>query len=108
VLFHKVARAEGAVANAISKMAALVAVEGKFKVMSVRGERGRGNQQTLDDAERILNWWKDNVNTRAEDSVITGERGIKSFILQGARLLFIEGDHIARGVWTKKSTMIPQ
>lgn len=106
-LFHKIARAEGMVANAINKMASLVAVEGKFKVRGVKGKRGVAGNKVAEELQGALNWWKENVNTRPADGVITGDRGIKAFVLQGSRLLFIEGDHIGRHVTAKSAVQIP-
>lgn len=95
-LFHKIARADGTSNNAINKLAALISPAGSFKVRGVKGQRGKAGDKVSMEFEHLLNWWKDNVNARAEDAVITGDRGVSSFIMQGARLLFIEGDHIAR------------
>lgn len=100
-LFHKIARADGISNNAINKMAALVAPEGKFKVRSVNGETADAGNAEVAKLETLLNWWKDNVNARSLEAVITGDRGITSFISQGTRLQLIEGDHIARHVWSK-------
>lgn len=99
-LFHKIARADGTTNNAINKMAALIAPAGKFKVKGVRGQRGKAGDKVSVEFETLLNWWKDNVNSRGDEGVITGDRGLSAFIMQGARLLFIEGDHIARHPFT--------
>jgi hypothetical protein len=106
-LFHKVYRADGTTANAIDKLAALAAPEGDFKVRSVKGQRGKAADKAAIELETALNWWKENVNSRGEEAVITGSRGITSFIRRGFRLQFIEGDHIARHVWPKKAIPIP-
>jgi hypothetical protein len=106
-LFHKIVRAEGLAANAINKMAALVACEGAFKVRSVRGQKGRAATTVARDYEDALNWWKDNVNSNVETGAITGDRGITSFFSQGTRLALIEGDHIARHLWPNRPTTTP-
>jgi hypothetical protein len=84
----------------IKRFASLIAADGGFKVRSVKGQRGKPNDKQLVEATDALNWWKENVNARPLDSVISGSRGVKSFITKGARLCLIEGDHIARHVTT--------
>lgn len=106
-LFHKIARADGMSNNAINKLAALVAPEGSFKVRSVKGQRGKAGDKAAGEAERALNWWKDNVNARADETVISGDRGVIAFIVQGTRLQLIEGDHIARHLTPKGAIKIP-
>ena len=106
-LFNKVYRAEGIINNAINKMAALVAPNGRFKVKSVRGQRGKGGDKVSIELETSLNWWKEHVNTRGLEAVITGARGVRSFVRRGARLALIEGDHIARHIWPTKKVDIP-
>lgn len=106
-LFHRVYRADGMTNNAISKLAALVAPKGSFKVKSVKGQRGKSGDKRAIEFQTLVNWWKDNVNARGEDQVITGDRGITAFVSRGARLCFIEGDHIARHFWPKKAVAVP-
>lgn len=106
-LFHKIVRNEGIAANAVNKMAALVACEGSFKVTGVRGQRGKGADKVSAEYERVLNWWKDNVNANSETGVITGDRGITAFFAQGTRLALIEGDHMARHLWPTGPTTMP-
>jgi hypothetical protein len=106
-LFHKIYRNDGTSNNAINKLAALISPEGAFKVRSVKGQRGKSGDKAAEELESALNWWKDNVNVRGDFSVITGDRGLASFILRGARLALIEGDHISRHVWAKKAVLIP-
>lgn len=106
-LFHRIYRNDGTTNNAINKLAALIAPEGSFKVRSVKGQRGKSGDKAAEELQTALNWWRDNVNARAAFSVITGARGLTSFILRGARLALIEGDHISRHVWPKKKVPIP-
>lgn len=106
-LFHKIYRNDGTTNNAINKLAALISPEGSFKVRSVRGQRGKAGDKVAEELQTALNWWKDNVNVRGEEAVITGDRGLTSFILRGVRLALIEGDHIARHVWPSKKINIP-
>jgi hypothetical protein len=98
-LFHKIARADGTSNNAINKLAALMAPEGSFKVNSVKGQRGRSGDKVAVEAQAALNWWKDHLNANSTEGVITGDRGLTAFIMQGSRLQFIEGDHVARHLW---------
>lgn len=106
-LFHRIYSAEGLVNNAINKMAALVAPKGAFKVLSAKGTKGKSADKKALEAQSLLNWWKDNVNGKSDTGVITGDRGITSFVLQGARLAMIEGDHIARHFWPKQRQVVP-
>jgi hypothetical protein len=106
-LFHKVYRAEGIVNNAINKMAALVASTGSFKVRSVKGQQGRSSGKNTEILQQLLDWWVDNVNARSDSGVITGDRGVTSFLNRGARLSMIEGDHFARHFWPKKKVDVP-
>jgi hypothetical protein len=98
-LYHRIYKADGTTNNAISKMASLVAPRCTYKVMSLRGQRGRTNEDTKLRASTITNWWIRNVNASAVDAVVTGSRGIQTWIRRGARLAFIEGDHIGRRYW---------
>jgi hypothetical protein len=106
-LFHKLVRNEGIAANAINKLAALVACDGSFKVQSVRGQKGRAANTVAKDYEEAMNWWKDNLNASSETGVITGDRGITCFFAQGTRLALIEGDHVARHVWPSQPVQLP-
>jgi hypothetical protein len=106
-LFHKLYRAFGPANNAVNKLAALVAPNGQYKVRSVKGQRGKSGDKAAEEFQTGVNWWKDRVNARPLDAVITGDKGVTSFIVQGTRLLFIEGDHIARHVWPKKAVQVP-
>jgi hypothetical protein len=106
-LFHKIMRNEGIAANAINKMAALVACDGSFKVLAVRGKKGKSATDVGREFVEALNWWKDNVNGDAENGVITGDRGVTSFFSQGTRLALVEGDHIARHLWPKSAVALP-
>lgn len=106
-LAHRVYRMEGPINNAISKLAALVAPAGSFKVRGVRGKQGQSGSKRAQTLQDALNWWKDNVNARGNEFAITGDRGIRSFIRRGTRLALIEGDHFARHVWPEKPVNIP-
>jgi hypothetical protein len=107
-LFHKLYRADGTTNNAVNKLAALISPHGSFKVRGVKGQRGKAGDKAATELQTALNWWRDNVNARDEDSVISGDRGLAAFILQGTRLQLIEGDHIARHLWPKKAVQVPQ
>lgn len=106
-LFHRIYRSEGTINNAVSKQAALVAPRGSFKVHSVKGQRGKSGDKKAEEFQTLLNWWANNVNASALDGVMTGDRGISSFVLRGARLALITGDHIGRTVW-KNNTEVPR
>lgn len=106
-IFHRVYSQEGIVNNAINKMASLVATKGAFKVKSVKGTKGKSGDKKAEEFETLLNWWKDNVNGRMDTGLITGDRGLNSFTVQGARLAMIEGDHIARHFWPKQAQVVP-
>lgn len=99
-LYHSIYKAEGLVNNAINKAAALVATEGSFKVRYVKGQRGRPSDKRAEELRLLLQFWAENVNARATDAVVTGTRGVKAIISQGARQALIEGDNIARTNWT--------
>lgn len=98
-LFHRINKGDGLTNNAINKLASLIAPRCVFKVKSVRGQRGRSNDDVKIRSEFILNWWKDNLNASSADGVITGSKGIQTWIRRGARLAFIEGDHFSRQYW---------
>lgn len=104
-LFHQIAKSEGTINNAIQKSAALIATRGDFKVRGVRGQPGKGGNSVSQKLYRILSFWKENLNARPLDAVMTGARGVSAWINAGARLALIEGDHICREVW--KEVEIP-
>lgn len=100
-LFHRVYRAEGMFSSGINKYASLIATRGSFKVRYVRGKPGKGSDTRIRELQTLLQYWQENVNGNAEDGVVTGSKGIQSFINRGARQSFIEGDHFARQNWDK-------
>lgn len=100
-LFHQIARSEGLISNSINKQSALIASDGDFKVRRVKGVRGKGGDKMAEEFRTLLAWWKENLNARALDAVMTGARGVKSFILQGTRLALIEGSLVGRTIWRK-------
>lgn len=100
-LCHMVASREGLANNSVQKAAALIAVDGSFKVRSVKGKRGVKPDKVMEELAVVLQFFVENVNARGEDSVITGDRGIQAFMSQGVRLCLIEGDHIGRTQWAK-------
>jgi hypothetical protein len=99
-LYNRIYRVDGISNNAVSKLAALIAPKGQYKVKGVRGQRGRNNSDTKIRLDTILNWWKDKVNSNAVDAVMTGSRGVQTFVRRGARLSLVEGDHFGRRLWT--------
>lgn len=100
-LYHLVYENEGIVNNAINKMASLMATDGDFKIRRVKGVRGKGGDKRAEEFRTLMDWWKENVNARALDAVMSGARGVNSFIAQGTRLGLIEGSCIARTIWKK-------
>jgi hypothetical protein len=104
-LYHQIYNNEGLVNNAVNKYAALIATDGNFKVRYVKGQRGRGADKPQEELRVLLQWWEDNVNARADDAVLTGARGVHSYISQSTRLALIEGSSVARTLW--KSVKVP-
>lgn len=104
-LVNTIYASEGMVNTAIQKSASLIATEGSFKVLSIRGTKGKSAEKAEAELLNLLEWWVDNVNSKSDDSIVTGDRGISSFISQGARSALIEGDHIGRQVWS--TTEVP-
>ena len=105
-LYHRVYRGEGIVNNAINKAAAMIATEGRFKVRYVKGQRGKAGDKAAEEFQLLLDWYTENVNSRALDSVVTGARGIPSLIVQAARSALIEGDAIMRENWDTVSVPV--
>jgi hypothetical protein len=101
LLYRRIYFAEGLVNNAISKVGALIANNGSFKVKRVKGQRGKGGDKRAEEFRTLLMWFRDNVNASGLNAVITGGRGIKAFVSQGARTALIEGDHFCRTNWSK-------
>jgi hypothetical protein len=101
LLFRRIYFAEGLVNNAISKVGALIANSGSYKVKRVKGQRGKGGDKRAEEFRTLLMWFADNVNASGLNSVITGGRGLKAFVSQGARTALIEGDHFCRTNWSK-------
>jgi hypothetical protein len=104
-LFRNIGSREGIINNAINKIVALVATNGSFKVRRIKGVRGKGGDKRADEYLTLLKYWVENVNSPAEDGVVTGGRGIKAFISQGSRQTYIEGDLFSRTIWSK--TKVP-
>jgi hypothetical protein len=105
-LFHRLYAADGVTNNAVSKLSALIAPKGKYKVKAVRGQQGRRGDQAKTRALSIVNWWKDKVNSNSIDAVMTGSRGVQTWVRRGSRLALIEGDHFGRKLW--KSVTVPK
>ncbi len=105
-LYNRVYDAEGLVNNAVNKCAAMVATAGSFKVRRVAGKPGKSGDSRAKELQTLLQFWTENLNSNAEDAVITGGQGVQDFIAQGVRQALIEGDHVARQHWVK--TKVPQ
>jgi hypothetical protein len=103
LLYRRIYFAEGLVNNAISKVGALIANSGSYKVKRVKGQRGKGGDKRAEEFRTLLMWFAENVNASGLNSVITGGRGLKAFVSQGARTALIEGDHFCRTNWSKAS-----
>lgn len=99
-LYDRVYSREGVVNNAINKSTALVATHGGFKVRYVKGQRGISGDAKAEELRLLLQFWVENVNSRAEDGPVTGARGVKAFMAQGVRLALKQGDHFGRQVWS--------
>lgn len=104
-LYRRIYFAEGLVNNAISKVGALIANSGSYKVKRVKGQRGKGGDKRAEEFRTLLMWFAENVNASGLNSVITGGRGLKAFVSQGSRTALIEGDHFCRTNWSK--TKVP-
>lgn len=103
-LYYRIYENEPMVNNAINVSAALVSMDGRFMVRRARkGKRPRG--VVRDELAEALNWWKDNVNSRPEESAITGARGLPMIMEQGSRQALIEGSYI--GYWYPQTINVP-
>jgi hypothetical protein len=98
-LYERIYLREGIVNNAINKASALVATEGEFKVRYVKGKRGISGNKQAEELHKLLQFWQENVNSRAEEAAVTGDRGLKAFMAQGVRMTLKQGDHFARANW---------
>jgi len=87
---------EGIINNAINKIAAILSGGGAFKVRKAKRGRKERPQEIL---EAILYEWLINVNDTAEDSVITGSRGLQAVTHQAVRQALVEGDWFGRQLW---------
>jgi hypothetical protein len=105
-LYRKLYKKEGAINNAIKKKAALISQEGKFVVRAAKQGRGKSASGAAADLMTLLTFWAENVNSVAEESAITGSRGIRQVIRRGARQAMIEGDLFMREVW--EDITVPQ
>lgn len=97
-LFWRVYRAEGIIHNAISKLAALLAGSGRFKVRKAKKGKKQKAQEQL---QALLDEFVRNVNNAPIDGVVKGGRGLKALTQQAVRQALVEGDWIGRAVWTK-------
>ncbi|MBU8922618.1 MAG: hypothetical protein KOO63_12440 [Bacteroidales bacterium] len=102
-LYQQIFRNEGAINNAIKKKAALVSQEGSFVVRAAKKGRGKSAGSAADDLLTLLNYWAEHVNSAAEESVITGSRGVRQVIRRGSRQAMIEGDLFLREMWSNIS-----
>src|SRR3954468_7173955 len=82
LLYQRIFMAEGLVNNAISKVGALIANNGSYKVKRVKGQRGKGGDKGAEEFRTLLMWFRDNVNASGLNAVITGGRGLKAFVSQ--------------------------
>lgn len=94
---------EGAVNNAINKLASALSSGGSFKVTSAKKGKTQNAQQQL---QAGLNEFNLNVNNAPLDGVVTGSRGLKAVLNQGARTALVEGDWFARTTWVEHQ--VPQ
>lgn len=98
-LYERVYTREGIVNNAINKAAALIAMEGEFKIRYVKGKRGISSDQRAEELRKLLQFWKEHVNARASETAVKGDRGLRTFMAQGVRLALKQGDHFGRQIW---------
>jgi hypothetical protein len=93
----RIYRVEGVINNAVNKIAAILSGGGRFRVRMVRkGKR----QNALEQLQAALDAFRDGVNNSPEDGVVKGDRGLQMVIHQAVRSCLVEGDWIARTVWT--------
>lgn len=93
----RIYKTEGLVNNAVNKISAILSGGGSFKVRNAKqGRRPEPVNRLL----RVLTAWHENVNSAAPSGVVTGARGLASVTRQGVRRALVEGDWIARHVWT--------
>lgn len=101
-LMWEIYKKEGIINNAINKIAAILSGGGSFKVRNAK--QGR-KPEPVNRLLRVLQYYEQKVNTASKNSVITGAQGLQTVTHQGVRRALVEGDWVARHVWS--STEIP-
>lgn len=97
-LLWRIYESEGLVNNSINKVAAILSGGGEFKVRDAKKGKKKG---TVEELQSVLDYWVRNVNSAADNAVITGSRGLASIVHQGTRQALVEGDWFGREVWVK-------
>jgi hypothetical protein len=93
----RIYRVEGVINNAVNKIAAILSGGGRYRVRTVR--KGK-KQNALEQLQAMLDVFRTDVNNSPEDGVVKGDRGLHMVIHQAVRSCLVEGDWIARTVWT--------
>jgi hypothetical protein len=98
--FYEIYRTEGAVANAVRKIAAVVAQGGRWVVDYAK--KGR-YKKARDEAQAALDDVVRHCNSAPMEGVVSSNRGLQSVTHQLVRQALIEGSWVGRQVWAKRS-----
>lgn len=95
--YKEIYKHEGIVNNAINKVAALIGTGGRFKVR--RAKKGK-SRKSVADLQAALDYFTTYANSSSADGVVTSERGLRSIVHAGVRQALVEGDWVARHMWS--------
>lgn len=96
--YREIYKYEGIINNAINKVAALIGTGGRYKVR--RAKKGK-SRKAVTDLQAALDYFTQYANASAADGVVTSERGLRSIVHAGVRQALVEGDWVARHMWSK-------
>lgn len=96
--YREIYKYEGIINNAINKVAALIGTGGRYKVR--RAKKGK-SRKAVTDLQAALDYFTQYANASAADGVVTSERGLRSIVHSGVRQALVEGDWVARHMWSK-------
>jgi hypothetical protein len=98
-MYRRIYLNEGLVNNAVNKIAAILSGGGSFKVRKAKKGKTRKDGGPAAVLQEILYQWTRRVNSSAEDSVVTGSRGLKAINHQAVRQALVEGSWVGRTIW---------
>lgn len=96
--YREIYKHEGIINNAINKVAALIGTGGRYKVR--RAKKGK-SRKAVADLQAALDYFTMYANASAADGVVTSERGLRAIVHAGVRQALVEGDWVARHMWSK-------